>query len=228
VLEPDEVTALIAHEAGHEANGDPLRSVVVGSAADALAALVAALTPAHGEGRAEFASLADGASALMRLLALPFALLLQLQLLLVFRDAQRAEYLADHRAALVAGTEAGVRVIEKLLLGAYLDGVVQRHALDGRNDESEILAELRDAARAIPEREWERRRRVAALELPALLATHPTSARRAEVHRRRAPLAPALVLDDARAAAILAELAPYEVEAGRVLVDRWRGGRRMA
>jgi heat shock protein HtpX len=227
-LDDEELVALIAHELGHEVNGDALRNRTVGAAMSALEALVGALTPHPDEGRYAFGGLAEVTTALMHVLLAPFVALRWTMFLLLMRESQRAEYLADHLAARVAGTEAEIRTDERLLLGPYLDSIVQRRALDGSDDGQGLLAELRAAARAVPPHELERRRRIADLEDVDLLATHPPTGRRIAVLRRRPPLAPALVLDDARRAALAAELAAFARAGDREIVDHWRAGHQLA
>jgi Zn-dependent protease with chaperone function len=225
VLEPQQVVALIAHEVGHERNGDLRRGLLVDSTIGGLASLYLLLAPDSEEGRYEFGSLAGVASGLMRIIGLPVRLLLEAQVLLVLRDSQRAEYLADHLAARVAGTEAEVGATERILLAGAMDAALQRHVAEHGDDGAGAIAALRSAASEVPERERERRRRVARLEGVRLNATHPPTGRRIELLRRRPALQPAIRLDAARWQRIAGELAAVEARVARELVDGWRGSR---
>jgi Zn-dependent protease with chaperone function len=138
--------------------------------------------------------------------------------LLDLRDSQRAEYLADASAAHVAGTASAIGLTEALHLGGAVAGAAQRACVRG---ERGFFDELRAHLAAIPERERERLRRAARAESSRLHYTHPPTAHRLaalEAH----PVEPELVLDDARAAAVAAELATREAEIGRRVVDRYR------
>jgi Zn-dependent protease with chaperone function len=227
-LEPPDRVALIAHELAHQRNGDPARFFVIHSSVVGLATLYWALRPSYFENRGDLVVVQDIATGMVRALSWPVGLVLRAQIVLMLRHSQRAEYLADHLAAEVAGSDAVVSLHEKLLLGGVLDGVLQRQALDHRSDGAAVIGVLRDAVRAVPDRERERRRRAARLEDAHLLTTHPPTGRRIEFLRRRPALAPRLVLDAQRAAQIEAELARRESALGRRLVDKWRSGRRLA
>jgi Zn-dependent protease with chaperone function len=228
VLEPQELVALIGHEVGHERNGDLTHLWIVDSSLHGLGAIADALTPHPGEGRYEFGPLASIVNALMLVLGLPARGLLRAQLALVLRDSRRAEYLADHLAAQVAGSDAEISGEEKLLLAGVLDATLQRHDFGPRVDGREAIALLRSAVRDVPERERERRRRVARMEGVRAGATHPPTGRRIEVVQRRPPQRAAIVLDGVRAAAVARELSAHEGELGRELVERWRDGWRLA
>jgi Zn-dependent protease with chaperone function len=192
-LDADEQVALIAHEIGHGRNGDVRRLRVIAASLGALEALAGALEPDRGESSPSawewgpFADLVDG---FLWLLSLPVIALLWLQYLLLMRDSQRAEFLADDLAARVAGTQAAVRMQEQALLAPVWEAVVRQSAI--RSDGGDLFDQLREAIADVPERERERRRRVARLEEIRLELTHPPTGARIELLERR-PARPAVV-----------------------------------
>ena len=219
-LEPAERVAVVAHELAHARNGDSTRGLVVGSAANALAEAYAIVWPGDGsDDEAAGLGLAFVVHGVLWLISRPLYGLLLLQLSLVLRDSQRAEYLADALAARVAGTDAVVAAHEKLLLSSALDGVVQSVS---RASELDLFAELEAAIRRVPERERERRRRAARLEDARLEDTHPPTAMRIELLTRRDRRPGLVALDEEHSARIDAELAPLRAPLQRRLVDEYR------
>lgn len=228
MLSPAERIALIAHELSHARNRDARRGVFVGGAVRAMLLQYQMLQPDgelvaryHGERwnvrrESGFGGLDFLFHALMWVISRPSALLLQLEWHLLLHEAQRAEYLADLAAADVAGTDATVGLLEKLMLESTFRGTVQ-HA--SRRRDSDLFAELATVAASIPERERLRRHRVARLEEARLNATHPPTARRIDLlerRRHREPeLSPELTDFDA-------ELAHRRADLQSTLVDRYR------
>ena len=216
VLSPQQRVALLAHEAAHGANGDARRSLVVGGAVGALAELGDLLDPPRGEGSGTFVVFAVVFWPLSRLVyAIAYALFLLLQ-----RDAQRAEYQADDLGARVAGSEAALGSLEALHFG-HLVAPTARRAGAGLRPE-EALRDLAAVAAALPGRERERLRRVAELTASRLDDSHPPTAFRIERLRARRNASPLVVLDEARAAALDAELAQGGPRMSARLVDEAR------
>jgi Zn-dependent protease with chaperone function len=110
-LGAQERVALIAHELAHLANRDPARNPIVGCALATLDGWLGLLHPTQGETK----GLADIAT---RLLLRPFGLIIsELRhslARLLFVDSQRAEYLADHLTAKIAGPVAVVKLLDKI------------------------------------------------------------------------------------------------------------------
>jgi heat shock protein HtpX len=211
--------ALVAHELAHARNGDATRGLLVGSAVNGLAALYWLLSP---EDR-EAGPAADAiAKAILWVVSRPVWLLLLLQLHLLTRDMQRAEYLADALAARVAGTEAVVAIQEKLLLEHTVWATLQHAAGPAGGDPSDLLEDIGEAVLRVPERERERRRRVARREDARLGETHPPSGKRIELLEGRLRLEPEVVLDAETSSAIDAELASHRRSAGRQLLEEYR------
>ncbi|MDQ3163474.1 MAG: M48 family metalloprotease [Actinomycetota bacterium] len=220
VLEPRERVALVAHELAHGRNGDVTRGLFVGSAVVGLAELYSFVAPDDStEGREwELGLVERVANWFFWLLSRPVLGLLLLELHLLLRDHQRAEYLADALAARVAGTNATVSLHEKLLLESTFQGATQHAARGG----SDLFRELREAFELIPEREHDRRRRVARLENARLGDTHPPTGKRITLLESRPRTEPVVTLDAERSAAIDDELAPLRPALERTLVDEYR------
>jgi Zn-dependent protease with chaperone function len=160
------------------------------------------------------------ANAMLRVLGLPLWGLLLLEAHLLMHDSRRAEYLADALAADVAGTDAVVALHETLLLGSLFDQPVQRRAVVGSRAADGLLEELVSTAHDVPERERERRRRVARLEGTRLLGTHPPTGLRIALLRERPHTGPRVGLDAATSLLVDQELAPFVAAVERKLLDR--------
>jgi hypothetical protein len=133
---------------------------------------------------------------------------------------QRAEYLADAQAARAAGTAAVIALHERFLLESQFELTVQQAAQ--ADDAAAVFARLHEALEAVPERERERRRRVARLEHARLDATHPPTALRIELLEGRPAAEPVVTLNTAWSARIDTELAPLERDLARELLDAHR------
>lgn len=217
MLPPQPRAALITHELAHARNGDSTRGFFVGSAINALVAWYGMLGPQE-EGIVT-TGLEPLANAFLWILSRPIWWLLHLELHLVLRDSQRAEYLADLLSADVAGAAAVVEVHERLLLETAFLGVVQQASHDSAEN---LLVRARAAVDGVPERERERRRRAARLEEVRLQSSHPpTWSRIALVQKRGRPEAKVVVSDE-QSAAIDAELQSRGTWVERALVDNYR------
>lgn len=217
-LDPEERVAIIAHELAHGKNGDARRGLFVGSALRNLGDLYYLLAP----GRAVHADLLTLpgwiANALLWLVSRPVLGLLTLELNLLLRDSQRAEYLADALAARAAGTQSVVRLHEKLLLEPTVRSVAQR--VIQIPDEVDLFEEIRQAVESVPARERERRRRVARLETARLDATHPPTGLRIRLLEERPELPGSG--DGADWDAIDAELGSYKKDLQHVILEDHR------
>jgi Zn-dependent protease with chaperone function len=221
-LDPAGRVAVIGHELAHDRNGDATRSLSIGSAVSGLDRLSDVLRPEPGsEGFiAEIAMLEWLTSWLLWLVSRPVDAVLWLEARLLMHDRQRAEYLADALAAQVAGTAAVVEVHERLLLGSTVSLAIQQAATA---DATDVLDRVRAAVVAVPERERERRRRVARLEHARLDYTHPPTGMRIAFLEGRPAEAPTVRLDGAVSARIDAELEPLARTVDRELLDLYRG-----
>jgi Zn-dependent protease with chaperone function len=224
LLEPQQRVALIAHELAHGRNGDSTRGLVVGSSVRALAAFYWSIAPEHFGGASAWSELAFFdriVNVVLWVVSRPALGLLMLQLHLLLRDSQRAEYLADALAAGIAGTAATIGLHERLLLESMLKSTVQR-AMHARRNGADLFDELDAVLQRVPARELERRRRAARLEDARLEATHPPTAKRIELLERRVALDHRVVCDAARAAKIALELQPREGALAAALVEDYR------
>ena len=224
MLEPQERIALIAHELAHGRNGDSGRGLFVGSAVRALEEVYALLAPeSDTDSYWELAIFEKLANMGMWVISRPSLGLLYLQLFLLMRDSQRAEYLADALAAEVAGSRGSIGLSEKMFLEPTFRAVVQ-HAARERNEDAacDIFGELAAKVAGVPERERDRRRRVARLEEARLHDTHPPTALRIELVEARAVRDPIVSLDPAKSAAVDAELMGKRKEFQQLLVEEYR------
>lgn len=135
-LNPQERVAVIAHELGHFAGGDPRRLLATQPAYQTLSTLAEMTRPTLD---------ADGvfrrvARHLGNVVSNGFQLAQLLVMLMGHRDAQRAEYRADEVAALVAGGPAAVGMLDACLTAEPIMVAVTRSARAGR-------AAARDARR---------------------------------------------------------------------------------
>jgi Zn-dependent protease with chaperone function len=221
-LGPQERVALVAHELAHARNGDSTRGLVMGSALNGLIELYGLIAPnpagvEYFDDLGIFERIANG---FLWILSRPVYGLILLQIHLLLRDSQRAEYLADALAARAAGTAATVRLHERLFLGPVVDMVVQRSARERVHEQ--LCGDIAEAVAAVPERERERRRRVARLEGARLDVTHPPSGSRIRLLEERPPVDAAIRLSAAGSEAIDRELAPLHPTLARRLVDEHR------
>jgi Zn-dependent protease with chaperone function len=220
VLDPDEQIALIGHELGHARNGDVTRGLVVGSAVESLAELYETMRSESEDSDLDFAELV--VRPIMWLLAQPFRLLLLLELHLLLQDRRRAEYLADRLAATVAGAQAEIRSQEKTLLAQTVESALHRYAVRRDASDGDVFDAMREAIADVPERERERRHRIARLEGTRLGATHPPTAKRIELLERLPAATPLVAADPERAATALAEVAGLRKRLSRQLVEEYR------
>jgi Zn-dependent protease with chaperone function len=133
ILDPQERVALLSHEMGHLVNGDPGRSLIIATALESLVTWAYLLVPGRGAPRARPAStfmlsgaiaqrFAEMASKIMMVFAGAVAWMM---VHLSWRDSQRAEYLADHLAAEVAGSAGTTQMLRKLEFVDVFDGSVE-------------------------------------------------------------------------------------------------------
>jgi Zn-dependent protease with chaperone function len=220
-LRPAELVALVAHELAHGRNGDSQHGLVVGSAVNGLGALYGVLAPAsyvHFGGLLLLSRIANG---ILWLVSRPVRWLLLIELHLLLRDKQRAEYLADALAAEVAGTDAAIGLEERLLLASTVDGVVNRR-MHARDEGGDLFDEIAAAVDGVPERERDRRRRVARLEDARLNVTHPPSGLRIRLLEERPRREGRVSANAARRATVDGELARFRRRFQEQLVEAHR------
>jgi Zn-dependent protease with chaperone function len=202
-LTDGERLALLGHECGHDVNGDLRSSVVVGTAINTLwgwASLLRPTRPKRSIGRASV-SLFSIAELLVPLALLPVSVLVGLLALglgrVAARSGQRAEYQADDLAALAAGTDAAVSLMEACLVA---ERSIESMRITLRADrQADVWARQRELMASLPEGQRERWRRLAARELHRTDASHPPTLLREDMLRSRPHRSPVL---DPRALAI--------------------------
>ncbi|MFD7163853.1 M48 family metallopeptidase [Streptomyces violascens] len=226
VLGRQERIALLGHELGHYANGDPRRGRLIGTALASLHTWLYFLTPVRTPHRRRTVPemLTDVLMDVPRWAVYGVALLLER---LTLRDNQRAEYFADRAAVRVASAAAAAGLMDRLLIGdsvasalrtesvraqTRIGGAPPRAAADGLWERSA------ERAASVPEREYERLRRVAALRGHSVDATHPPTHLRRHLVEAGEPAAAAVVIDSEAAAAIAAELAPARMTVARAVI----------
>lgn len=210
VLSADELTAIIAHEISHGANGDPLRVQFLGQAIDTLAAWGQAARPLS------IGNLGRGTAGgpLVSLLGLPFELAMLglsellfawagVMLWLVMRESQRSEYLADLLAATVVGSATLSSALEKLYLSDVVAAALRVHALVTPHDA--VDDRIADAVRSVDATDLEARRAASRRESWQADASHPPTAMRVDHLARRGALTPMVTVSDAERAALAEE-----------------------
>lgn len=207
ILSAEERISLIGHELAHGVNGDVSRGFFVGSAVHSLVTWADMLRPDE---------IWESHMGWRGLVAIPLNLMLlglaQLAWLsayglmhLLWRNKQRAEYLADYLAATAGGTPATLSMLDKLHLGASCHLAMQRVALG--NPRADMFGTLREHVHTIPDRERERLRRVQLLEDSRLDTTHPPTPYRIQLLQAHPVAAAHVSLSADQNAAIDAELA---------------------
>ena len=221
ILAPDEKISLIGHELAHSVNGDSTRGFFVGSAINALITWSVILRPDQ---------IWDSNDGIRGLFAIPLNLILlgvaQIAWLagyglvhLLWRDKQRAEYLADYLASTVSGTTAMLRMLDKLHLAATCHFAMQRIAL-GNNRTISMFSALTDHVQHIPEQERERLRRVQLLEGSRLDTTHPPTPYRIRFLQTHSITTSQVELSKAENSAIDAELTRLHEKIQRHIVSQ--------
>ncbi|NEB81303.1 M48 family metalloprotease [Streptomyces sp. SID14478] len=223
ILGPQERVALLGHELGHFGNGDIRHGHLVGQALRSLTTWYYFLARTQNPTPME---------ALVNLVTLGPRLLIAgvLHLLhqVTLRATQRAEYLADAKAADAASAPAAVRLMDALLVTESAEGALRREAnsrqVKGRGADADGLWErLAVHVRSVPEGEYERLRRVGARRGHSVDSTHPPTHLRRDVLTGHPPGDAAVRVDPVREAAVAAELGPGRARLARELL---RDGRR--
>ncbi|MFC4812752.1 hypothetical protein [Paenibacillus sp. GCM10023250] len=127
---------------------------------------------------------------------------------LYYYESQRAEYLADALSAEMSGTEAMMRLNDKLYGEVTFRMALQRHVLSGQ--QGSFFDAHNAIAQAMPERERERIHRAELLEGSRLDYTHPPGAYRMQFLRRHYQPSAQIGITDERSDRIEAELKKAE------------------
>lgn len=211
-LQPQERIAVLAHELGHGRHGDARSSWLVAGAWSVLEGLRATFSEQHLDrikrqyGYRDF----TGATLVSRMLNSTIGALVRgiawLLERLSLRSSQRAEYLADRRAGEVAGSEAVVHALERVLLAnASFRAMVRALRFP---TEIEPLEAVRRAVTELPAREIERHVRASRIRETRTDSTHPPTYLRTRLLRARPATTAQVTLGIEKSRAIDHELAP--------------------
>jgi Zn-dependent protease with chaperone function len=214
--------ALIGHELGHSVNGDFTRMFFVGSAINALEGWYNLVRPT---------SLLSSESGIPGFVMLPVNIVLfalarcawfgvYLLAHLLYRDGQRAEYLADYHASVVAGSVAGVSSNKLIYFYDLFEFTVQKVAANpsGRR----LFEELEYQRGMLPERELERIGRVSMMEQSRLNMSHPPTIYRMEFLRKRYAGEPKVVMTPSEAERLNQELATLHARVEHRILEDYR------
>ena len=211
---------VVRHELAHGANGDASRSFFVATAIRSLVVWYRLLRPAQLY-RRRYRGLEAIAEVIANVAMLGLAQIVRglasALVHLLWRNKQRAEYLADALGAQVSGTAAMLSQLDKLHLSGIYGLVVRRYALGGGN--SAFFDMLQAEVAQVPERERERIRQVARLHGSRLDATHPPTPLRIDMLREHLVTTPLVVLSAEDNARIDAELAGLRARTQHEIAD---------
>ncbi|GAB4208849.1 MAG: hypothetical protein OHK0022_39010 [Roseiflexaceae bacterium] len=229
ILTSEEKVALLAHEVAHGVNHDPLRGWFVGTAVNTLKRWTYLLKPTRprvGDG-SEVGCLAVMSTITSRLvlgvLSIVPWLLGYVLVQLLWRDSQRAEYLADSLAARASGTTAMLGLLEKLRYIGTFEHIVQQLALGRPKDgQAELVPALRQRVAALPARELERLRRVELFDDTLQDASYPPKTYRVRYLQAHPVTHPAVQIWPDEAARLERELLALQPRIQRELVDAYR------
>jgi Zn-dependent protease with chaperone function len=218
ILDAQEIVDLMGHELGHGVNGDMTRGLYVGSAISALIKWYRILHPGSLYDENEENPVLAFIAKLIMLPALGIVFAwIYILFHLIWRDSQRAEYLADALGAKVGGTSASLSALDKLHFGHIFSMALQTTSLNP--GKKSLFDELRQQADEMPERELERIRRMRQMLASRLDATHPPTTYRIEALRARPVTEPEVVLTPEEFALLQSELIPLQSNIQQKLVD---------
>jgi Zn-dependent protease with chaperone function len=215
-LSPPERVALLAHELAHGINGDPGRALFLQGAITSLLEAHSviepdSIIPGPEEGFSGYFSIPFRIVQLgvsRAILAVAF-----MQLILAYRDSQRAEYFADAIAADLAGTTGALGLLER---SHAAESVA---AMTWLGNAPDPVAAIATKLRSLPPRELDRIRRVEEIAGSRLDATHPPASAREDVRRSEPSRRQTLALSESDSQSIDRELEGFREPIGRTIVD---------
>lgn len=177
VLIGSERVALLAHEFGHQVNGDVTHGFIVGTALQTLADWYQLFNPRVRRGRMTGSSITNAVFGFLRL---GIAAVFRAEASLLLESIQKAEYYAEALGARVASARAAIGCTDRLHLAR---ACVQAMEVAVRRGQQDIWTAEREFVATLPRHEYERLRRLDALHGTAIDATHPpTNLRVALLH----------------------------------------------
>ncbi|MFJ8578522.1 M48 family metallopeptidase [Micromonospora sp. NPDC093277] len=216
-LDGQERVALLGHELGHFVNGDVRRLLVTDPALTMLGNAADLFRPTHGtHGGGLLELIGEWLGRIVSWLVSRLLFLGHLVLVCTaLRDSQRAEYLADEMSARVAGTAGATRLLDVLLSHESVALVVRR-GIQGGHGPAEWRTGMRRSLAGAAER-LPLLRQLSIREDASLFATHPPAGLRHRMLTSRPWQDPGLVLGEARAKRIDAELARHYDRSARMV-----------
>jgi heat shock protein HtpX len=219
-LRPQERVALLGHELGHFVNHDLRRGLLTQPACTVFAELARLLRPDHDSSRGRgnlFTMLAMTLVQPVQWLLCYLMLIVHIGLTLIAaRDSQRAEYYADALAMEVAGTDAGS------FYDLHADGMTT--VVGGRARAGEGYSGWREGvekARADRAGQLTLLRQLSLRRESSPFNTHPPDGMRRGMVATQPHRPPRIVLGEAQAARIDAELAKHEAGYRRTIAHHW-------
>jgi heat shock protein HtpX len=209
VLGPQERVALLGHELGHFINGDVRTGVITRIPDTVLVGLIDALTPgwARSTRRTESMIFEAVAGVVLAMLRSVVTLVRTLLRIVLLRNGQRAEYLADQISARCAGSGAAVALADELLGAEAIGMLVRRESRAGGLADrwrSAVAEATADRASRLP-----RLRQLSVREEASLFASHPPPGLRASMLASRPHESAQVVLSQNDSDRIDEELAPH-------------------
>lgn len=185
VLNGQEFVALMSHELAHGVNGDPNRGLVLRTAMSSLATAYSIFHPRNRQFR--LAGIATFFLFIFNVVSWILGGLIWTigywYSQLLWYDSQRAEYLADWLAAKTSGTEAHLIVLNKVQLKDLFNNRLKSAYITRKG--GTFFADFKREVSQVPEREFERLRRVELLSRAKNGLSHPPHAHRAEFLKDR-------------------------------------------
>jgi Zn-dependent protease with chaperone function len=219
VLDPQERVAVIGHELAHGVNGDQTRGFFVGSALWSLVEWHNILTPDSNDDPG-IPVITFFTNIIMVTLGTFAKLWVSALAHLLWRDSQRAEYLADALAARLGGTEAQLSSLEKLHFARIFDLLAEKAAINSAKQD--LFSELRSRIAIVPRRELQRISRVERLRESRLDATHPPTPFRIDFLRAHPVTQPQVVMSQADFEQMEHELASLHGPIQEQILDKYR------
>ena len=222
---PQERVAVLAHELAHNVNGDPRRGAFIGSAMRTLRTWHDLLRPPRTlrpRGRMTLTDMLISTigQTVGRALRASIRGVHVVMVHLLYRDTQRAEYLADAVSREAAGTAAAVGALRKTALHGIVTAQVQRAAVR-EQDPGSLISNIRRGVLAGNASEMARIEDQELARGFRLDASHPPTIYR--IRFLEAKIIPAAsTLTNGESEAIDRELQPLEVKIGRQLIDNYR------
>lgn len=223
ILDDQEKVGLIAHEFAHQANGDFTRTWMIGSAIETLHKWYYLLVPSRQRTiYARFGGYVAGSEMLSKLFLYAFSRVpLAARFVMVHLFAQnsrRAEYLADHLASTVSGTEGISGVIRRLQMSGVLVILLNRVKATGKRDPA-LLNSFRERVRSVTDFDLQRMNKDTQTYVQRLDIDRPPLAYRLEWLRAHPVSEPKVVLSPTQSAQIDQELSGLRERIQKVLLD---------